>query len=134
MKPNPDYLKKILTAFRDAPNPTIDLLELESAGIDYEEPSFEFHMHLLLDDGAIESDSQAIGFGLQTSPDGYKQWSVIPLRLTASGHNFAEALQSSTVMTFVKKNLTAASVTTIRELAVAAAKAELAKRVGLHLP
>lgn len=133
MKPDPEYLKKLLVAFSNAPEPTTDIRELQEAGIDYDDPKFEFHMHLLLDHGYIESESRKGGFGLEKSADGYRQWSVIPLRLTASGHEFAEALESSKAMEAVKKNLVGASLSTIKDLAVAAFKAELSKHTGLHL-
>jgi hypothetical protein len=64
MKPDPDYLRKLLTAFRDAPGPTTDIQELKHAGFDYYEPRFEFHLRLLADDGYVDADSTRHGIGL----------------------------------------------------------------------
>jgi len=129
MKPDPT----LLTAFRDAPSPTTDIREIEDAAIDYNEPKFEFHMHLLMDQGYIESDSRSGGFGLDKSADGCAQWSVIPLRLTAAGHEFAEAINDTKAFETVRKDFVGASISTIKEVVVAVAKAEISKRIGLHL-
>jgi len=131
MKPDPEYLKELLTAFRDAPNPTTDIRELESAGLSLDDPRFEFHLMLLQDGGFVEGASRHGGIGLQKSADGANQWSVIPLRLTASGHQFAEAMGNNTVLQTLKKNFVGASIGTMREVAVAIIKAEIAK-YGLH--
>ena len=55
MKPDPEYLKQLLTAFQSAPNPTTDIRELKSAGLSFVDPRFEFHMMLLKDGGFLES-------------------------------------------------------------------------------
>ena len=39
MKPDPEYLKQLLTAFQSAPNPTTDIRELKSAGLSFVDPS-----------------------------------------------------------------------------------------------
>jgi hypothetical protein len=49
-------------------------------------------MLLLLDDGYIESESTRGGIGLQKGADGAGMWSVVPLRLTASGHDFGKSI------------------------------------------
>lgn len=50
--------------------------------------------------------------------DGSVQWSVIPLRLTASGNEFADALRNNKIFETVKKNFAGASIATIREAAM----------------
>jgi hypothetical protein len=92
MKQDPEYLKQLLTAFRDAQNPTTDIRELDSKGLSIHDPRFEFHMMLLQDDGLLESASRKGGIGLAKSADGAILWSVIPLRLTPSGQKFAKDL------------------------------------------
>ncbi len=49
MRPDAEYLKILLGAFRNAPHPITDIEGLKETGTDYEEPIFEFHMHLLVD-------------------------------------------------------------------------------------
>jgi hypothetical protein len=132
MKPNADYLKTLLSAFRNAPNPTTDIEELRGAGIDYGEPIFEFHMHLLVDGGYIESELGPREFGLSRGVDGYVSWSVIPLRLTAAGHELAEGLENPKAFETVRKDFVGASLSTIKDVAVGIIKAEISKHTGLH--
>ena len=132
MKPDADYLRRLLTAFQNAPNPTTDIGELEGAGLSLDDPKFEFHMMLLQDGGFVESESGMAGIGLSKGADGAIQWSVIPLRLTAAGHEFAEAMGSSKVLQTLKKNFIGASISMMRDVAVAMFKAEIAKHTGLH--
>ena len=131
MKPDPEYLKQLLIAFRDAPNPTTDIMELAEAGLSRDDPKFEFHMKLLEDEGLVEGVSKGSGIGLDRSSDGHIQWSVIPLRLTKSGHEFAEQLGNSKVIEALKKNFVGASISTMRETAITIIKAEIAKHTGL---
>jgi len=91
MKPDAEYLFGLLTAFQNAPNGTADITELGQAGYSIEDPKFEFHMLYLYDEGLINSDS---GMFLDTSADGAKMWSDIPIRLTAPGHALIEQISS----------------------------------------
>src|ERR1700722_832933 len=110
MRPDVGYLKELMAAFRNAPNPTTDIEELKEAGIEYEEPAFEFHMHLLVDGGYIESELGPREFGLSRSVDGFVSWSFIPLRLTAAGHEFAEGLENPRAFETVRKDFVGASL------------------------
>jgi hypothetical protein len=132
VKPDADYLKKLLTAFQDAPNSTTDIRELEGAGLSLDDPKFEFHMMLLQDGGFVESESRSREIGLSKGADGAIQWSVIPLRLTASGHEFAEAMGNSKVLQTLRKSFVGASISTMRDVAVTIIKPEIAKHTGLH--
>jgi len=132
VKPDAIYLKKLLSAFRNAPQPTTDIEELKESGIDYEEPVFEFHMYLLVDGGYIESTLGPRDFGMSRGVDGYVSWSVIPLRLTAAGHEFAEGLENPKAFEAVRKDFVGASISTIRDVVVGVIKAEIGKHTGLH--
>jgi repressor of nif and glnA expression len=123
MKPDPDYIKRLLIAFQDAPEPTTNIRELEQQGIPYEEPRFRFHLRLLDDQGFVERDDRDPGFGLV----GDSSWSVVPLRLTASGHEFAEAMSHSKAFAAVKSSLVTSSLSIMRDIAVAAFKMELSR-------
>jgi hypothetical protein len=134
MKPEADYLKKLLQAFRDAPEPTTNIQELKAAGLDYNhDPQFEFHLRLLVDDQYVENDDGSRDIGFQRGVDGRLSWGAVPLRLTSSGHEFAAALCDQTVFEKVKGKLFPLSVSTIRAVAVAILKAEITKRTGLPL-
>jgi hypothetical protein len=56
-----------------------------------------------------------------------REWSVVPLRLTASGHEFAEAMGHSKAFAAVKSSLVTSSLSVMKEIAVAAFKAELSR-------
>jgi hypothetical protein len=49
MKIDNDYLKKLLDACQSSIGPTFNILDLKEAGLDYEDPQFEFHMAILTD-------------------------------------------------------------------------------------
>lgn len=132
MKPDPDYIKRLLVAFQDAPGPTTDVEELKQRGTPYEEPRFEFHLRLLQDQGFVERDDGEPGLGIETYTGGEPYWSVIPLRLTASGHEFAEAMGHSKAFAAVKSSLVTSSLSIMRDVAVAAFKTELSRH-GISL-
>ncbi len=132
MKPDPDYTKQLLIAFQDAPEPTTDIRELKQAGLSYEDARFYFHLCLLKDDGFVEREGGDPGLGVSRSLDGHYSWSAVPLRLTASGHEFAEAMGHSKAFAAVKSSLVTSSLSIMRDIAVAAFKAELARH-GVHL-
>jgi hypothetical protein len=131
MRPDPDYLKQLLTAFQDAPEPTTDIQELANAGFPYEDPKFEFHLSLLQDEGFVTSDRPDGGLGMDRGADGCVQWSVIPLRLTAAGQHFAEALGNSKVLATIKEKFVGASISTLQQVAFALLKSEVTQHIHL---
>jgi hypothetical protein len=133
MKPEADYLRKLLQGFRDAPGTTTNIQELKAAGLDYDDPKFELHLRLLVDDQYVEGDDGSRDVGFRRGVDGRRSWGAVPLRLTSSGHEFAAALCDQTVFEKVKGKLFPASVSMIRAIAVAILKAETAKHTGLSL-
>jgi hypothetical protein len=98
-----DYLKKLLEACEAAPAPIFDIKVLEAAGLDFDTDEFVFHMSILNDLGVVERDGREPGFGLVRGADGYVSWAVLPLRLTAQGHQFIEALRNKEVWATIKR-------------------------------
>lgn len=90
MKINQDYMKQLLHACQATEEPTFDIEDLRAAGLNYNDPQFAFHMSYLNDRGFIERDDGDPGFGLIRGADDSPQWSVLSLRLTASGHQFID--------------------------------------------
>lgn len=131
MKPDVDYLKKLLQGFRDAPGTTTNIQEFKAAGLDYNDPKFELHLRLLADDQYVEGDDGSRDIGFRRGVDGRPSWGAVPLRLTSSGHEFATALCDQTVFDKVKGKFVPASLNMIRDVAVAFLKAEITKRAGL---
>lgn len=119
MKIDQDYLKRLLEACQASEKPTFDIEDLKAAGFDYYDPQFEFHMRLLDDEGLIEQDNGLPGLGLEKSLDAsFQQWSVLPLRLTTSGHRFIEALSNKEVWAAIKRGFKDVSITELRTVAL----------------
>ncbi|QEW32011.1 DUF2513 domain-containing protein [Erwinia billingiae] len=113
MKIDQDYLKNLLEAFESEEGPQTDIIKLQEKGFDPMSNSFVFHMRLLNDRRLICQSDGTPGFGLQESADGQFHWGVLPLRLTASGHDFVEALRNKEVWTTVKTGFKDASIGTL---------------------
>jgi hypothetical protein len=113
MKIDQDYLKKLLETCEAAPAPIFDIDELKAAGVDFDTDQFVFHMNILNDLGVIERDDGEPGFGLVRGIDGHMSWAAVPLRLTAQGHQFIEALRNKEVWATLKRDFKDASVSTL---------------------
>ncbi|GAB5098162.1 DUF2513 domain-containing protein [Caballeronia sp. HLA56] len=130
MRIDHDCIKRIIEIVLDHPGPTFTIKDFEAAGLSYRTPEFEFHMKLFDDQQLIEQDEDA-GFGLTKSIDGYASWSVLPLRLTSRGHDFAEAISEKTVWEKVKKELPKAAMSNLVTVSVGLAQAYAKQKLGL---
>ena len=133
MKINHDYLKGLLEAFEAAGKPTTDIEELKACGYDYEEDNFIFHLQILNDQNLVEAEN-GDGLGYRKGADGFVIWSVIPLRLTAQGHEFLEALRNSKVWETIKTEFKDASIGTLcrvgKQLLEGYTKRKISKLLG----
>jgi hypothetical protein len=118
MKINQDYLKKLLETFEAAQTPVVNILELQAAGLEYEDDLFVFHMNYLADLDFVERDDREPGYGLVRGMDGHMSWAVLPLRLTAQGHQFIEALRNKEVWATLKRDFKEASVNTLWDVSI----------------
>jgi hypothetical protein len=116
MKIDQDYLKKLLEICEAAPAPIFNIEELKAAGVDFDTDQFVFHMNILNDLGVVERDDGEPGFGLVRGVDGHMAWAVLPLRLTARGHQFIEALRNKEVWATLKRDFKDASVNTLLDV------------------
>lgn len=115
MKIDLDYIRKVVGVFIDAPTATIELNDLENAGIHFEseenpnkfDDEFMFHFSLLVENGLISNiklesyDLKALGLQVGYTHDCY---SSVPLRLTQSGHDFATMLNQNEIFENLKSN------------------------------
>jgi Hypothetical protein (DUF2513) len=114
MKIDQDYLKGLLEAFENAEKPTTDIEELQLLGFNYEDDKFIFHLQILADRMLVEGEGDNKNFlGYVKGNDGYTSWGAIPLRLTANGHDFIEALRNKEVWETIKSEFKDASIGTL---------------------
>ncbi|MDU4126529.1 DUF2513 domain-containing protein [Pantoea sp.] len=113
MKIDQEYLKGLLEAFESEKEPQTDIEKLSEKGFDPRTNTFVFHMRLLNDRRLICQSDGTPGFGLQESADGQFHWAVLPLRLTADGHDFIETLKNREVWSTVKTGFKDASIGTL---------------------
>jgi len=134
MRIDQDYLKRLLEAFLDFERPSINIEDLKSLGFDYEQDIFVFHLQILNDKGLVEQMDGDRGFGLTIGCDGFYSWSVLPLRLTAEGHEFAEALSNKEVWNTIKSNFKDASIDGLMSVSKQLVEGYLKKKVESFLP
>ncbi|WP_201700323.1 DUF2513 domain-containing protein [Paraburkholderia hiiakae] len=113
------------------PSPTFAIEDFDDAGLSFQTAEFEFHMKHFEDQGLIEQDDGDRGFGLTKSVDGYASWSVLPLRLTSKGHDFAEAVSEKTVWDKVRTELPGAAMSSLVTVSVGLFQAYAKKKLGL---
>ena len=136
MKIDHDYLKKLLEACQTSKKPTFDIEDLKASGFDYHEPIFEFHMAILNDQRFIEQDGGDSGFGLTKGIDGFLSWSVLPLRLTAAGHDFLNTVDNPEVWSKTKaaaKKVGGVGFDIFLQIAKAEAKRFAVEKLGMPL-
>jgi len=113
MKIDQDYLKGLLEAFEASDLPDTDISRLNELGFNCRTDTFVFHMRLLEDRGLIVRSDGDPGFGAFSSLDGSTHWAVMPLRLTALGHDFLDALRNQEVWSTLKTGFKDASMGTL---------------------
>lgn len=136
MKPNYDTIKNLLDVFLKSERTFItidDLVSGSDTGIIDE--SFLFHFLLIVENGLISnknlicSSPEAVGltFGL----NGHIMTSQVPIRLTQSGLDFANALNQKPVLERVKKELADAPFEFVKTAAGKILSKILSDRLGL---
>ncbi|ARA39375.1 DUF2513 domain-containing protein [Klebsiella pneumoniae] len=113
MKIDHEYLKGLLEAFECSDKPETDIQKLHDLGFSYQTPEFLFHMRLLDDRNLIARTDGDSGFGFFESADDGGSWALLPLRLTANGHDFLEAIRNKEVWKALKTGFKDASIGTL---------------------
>lgn len=136
MKIDQDYLKKLLIAFEETEGPDTILTELEEKGFHRDDSNFIFHMRLLNDNSLIERVDDQDGFGhliIQQMGRGVASssyhWLVVPLRLTAKGHDFLSDIRQKEVWAAIKNNFRDQGLGTLTGIAKSLAEAYAKKRI-----
>lgn len=117
MKIDQEYLKGLLIEFEESAEPHTNITKLLESGYDHRTNEFRFHIRLLQDRGLISRVDGQYGIGYLSpqsdDPDDDGFFDVIPLRLTASGHDFLEAIRNKEVWATLKNGFKDASLGTL---------------------
>jgi len=118
MKINHAYIKNILLAVESEGDARPYLLDiLKKLDLDDFNQEFLLHYEVLFDYGFIESTLEDHSIGVQQGAGGDIAWSNIPIRLTASGHEFIEAMNKIEIWEIIKKDFKESSIKTIFKVA-----------------
>ncbi|RUK72286.1 DUF2513 domain-containing protein [Shigella sonnei] len=129
MQIDQEYIKGLLEAFEASDSPDTDIIRLNDLGFNCETDTFVFHMRLLEDRGLIIRSDGEPGFGAIQSLDGMTHWAVMPLRLTAMGHDFLDALRNKEVWATLKTGFKDASMGTLMTVSKELFNRALAKQL-----
>lgn len=123
MKIDYDYLKEILSAFSNSDKPSITIRDLGFYEKNQEELSkLIFHLTLLVDQGLIRDrelkhSSLEDITGIYFSGDGIPHGGECDMVLTSEGYDFANALNQKPVLERIKKELSDAPFTVVKQIA-----------------
>ncbi len=131
MKIDQEYLKKILNTFLESSRSFVWVADIMEKGIEIDD-KFLFHMQILEDQHFIECLDKQRELGYEVSLGGEFVWKSKPLRLTAVGHEFIEAINRLEVWDIIKKEFEGASLTTLRNAANSLLKAFAKKQINKY--
>lgn len=130
MKIDQDYLKDILNTFLESPRSFVWVADIMDKGIAMDD-KFLFHMQILEDQHFIECLDKTSQLGYEITLGGAFKWQSRPLRLTASGHEFVEAINRSEIWDIIRQEFKDSSLSTLKSAAstllMALAKKQLNK-------
>jgi hypothetical protein len=132
MKIDQDYLKNVLDAFLESPKSFAELNEFKKKNIAIDD-KFLFHMQLLEDQNFVECLNKDTNLGYVIAMGGNFEWISRPLRLTAAGHEFAEALSRKEIMEVLKSGFKDASLSTLKTAAKELLSAFVKKQASKYL-
>lgn len=132
MKVDQEYLKLILNTFIASPRSFIWVADLMEKGIEMDD-KFLFHIQILEDQDLIEALDKKSDLGYEITLGGEYRWQSRPLRLTASGHEFVEAMNKSEIWEIIKEEFKDSSLSTIKSAATTLLKAFAKKQIDKYL-
>lgn len=132
MQIDQDYLREILNAFIESPRSFIWVADIVSRGIKIDD-KFLFHVQILEDQNFIECLDKKSELGYEITLEGAFTWNSRPLRLTASGHEFVEAINRPEIWDVLKNEFRDASLSTLKSAASTLLLAFARKQLGKYL-
>ena len=132
MQIDQDYLREILNTFTQSTRSFIWLEDLTRKGIEIDD-KFLFHIQILEDQQFVECLDKRSDIGYEITLGGNFEWKSRPLRLTASGHEFAEAINRPEIWDILKQEFKDASLSTLKMAATSLLLAFAKKQVNKYL-
>ncbi|NRB41823.1 MAG: DUF2513 domain-containing protein [Pseudomonadales bacterium] len=128
-----EYLKSLLDIVleHEKPDFRIDHEDIKPLWINDDEKlnKLVFHMEIMEDQGLIENSINSQGIGFRRMGDGGYTVSIIPLRLTAQGHQFASDLSKPGVIDKLKTSFKDAGPSEAVKVVFALGKKALEKKL-----
>ena len=132
MKIDQTYLRDILNTFIESPKSFIWVADIVDKGIEIDD-KFLFHMQILEDQQFIECLDKSSPLGYEITLGGHFEWKSRPLRLTASGHEFTEAINRPEIWDILKDEFKDASLSTLKSTATTLLIAFAKKQINKYL-
>ncbi|WP_448646919.1 hypothetical protein [Pseudomonas mohnii] len=115
MRVDYEYLKLILDVFLESERPTVDWESFRSFH-EVSEDKFVFHIEICADKDLIMGALKDRSIGISRGHNEYYV-SVIPWRLSASGHDFAAALNKPSIMGVIKERFQTEGLSAVIDIA-----------------
>ena len=132
MKIDQEYLREILNTFIESPRSFIWVEAITNKGIETDD-KFLFHIQILEDQHLIECLDKKSDIGYEITLGGNFEWKSRPLRLTASGHEFTEAINRPEIWEILKDEFRDASLSTLKSTATTLLIAFAKKQINKYL-
>ena len=132
MKVDQSYVKEVLNAFLDSPRAFVWVDDILKRGIEMDD-RFLFHMQILEDQGLVECLDKRSDLGYEINLGGAFTWQSRPLRLTAAGHELAEAMNRREIWEILKGEFTDASLSTLKAAATTLLVGFAKKQIGKYV-
>jgi hypothetical protein len=126
------YLKQLLNGFLVSERSFVWPGDLLHDGVELDD-KFLFHMQILEDQRFVECLDRRLDLGYEITLGGEFTWHSRPLRLTAAGHEFVEALNRSEIWEVIKAEFQDASVATLTTAAKGLLEAFARKQIQKYL-
>ena len=131
MKIDQDYLKLILNVFIDSPRASIWIGDILDRGVELDD-KFLFHMQILEDQRFIECLDKHSDLGYEITLGGEFDWKSRPLRLTAAGHEFVDAINRQEIWEVLQSEFRDASLATLKSAATSLLLAFAKKQINKY--
>lgn len=121
----------MLNTFIASPKAFIWVADITEQGIKMDD-KFLFHIQILEDQNFIECLDKKSDIGYEITLAGKFVWNSRPLRLTAAGHEFVEAINRDEIWTIIKDEFKDASLSTLKSAASSLLKAYAKKQINKY--